>query len=114
MRPSPLAGGRSLRRALQVNASVSQAWHRLRTTPIMANEEWQKRVPKGNPLAIAEVELSREGELRGHPNISEPQSYEFIWRAAMGVRWSDQYRALVPYEVRGSRPPGGSSKSRTR
>jgi len=65
----------------------------------MADREWRERVPQGNPIAIAEVELSREGELRVHPNIPEPQCYEFIWRAAMGVRWSNECRALVPYEV---------------
>ena len=55
-------------------------------------------------INIAEVALSTEGFLLVRPALSDGADYQFIYRAANGIRWAPDLRALRPYELGSSSP----------
>jgi hypothetical protein len=58
----------------------------------------ESRVP------IAEVAIDSSGAIAITPRIAPTEDFEQIYRAAMGVRWQPNLRALVPYETQGATP----------
>lgn len=56
-------------------------------------------------IAIGEISLGPDGRLRVTPDVpAEGEGYEFIWRAAMSVRWDRRSRTLSVVPVPGYGP----------
>ncbi len=50
-------------------------------------------------VAIDEVEVDPVIGVLVRPRIAAAEHYEYIYRAASGVRWQHQKRALIAYEL---------------
>ena len=55
-------------------------------------------------VPIDEVEIDGAAGILVRPRIPANEHYEHIYRTASGVRWQQQTRALVVYEVKGMPP----------
>jgi len=55
-------------------------------------------------INISEVALRNDGFLLVRPDLPEKLDYLHIHRAANGIRWSQEDRALHPYELGSSSP----------
>ena len=53
---------------------------------------------------IDEVAIDAAGAVAIRPRIAADETFEHIYRAAMGVRWHSDTRSLVPYETKGETP----------
>jgi hypothetical protein len=51
-----------------------------------------------------EVALRSDGFLQVRPALPEGSDYQYIYRAANGIRWSHDHRALQPHELGSSSP----------
>jgi hypothetical protein len=60
--------------------------------------------PRGHitSVPIASVEVDRTGRLAVRPDTRDTAVFEYIYRAATGVRWRPADQAFVPYEVKGA------------
>jgi hypothetical protein len=52
-------------------------------------------------ISIAAVELDGSGRLLVRPDTTDTGSFDFIYRAGTGVRWSSSDKAFLPDDVRG-------------
>jgi hypothetical protein len=55
-------------------------------------------------ISIDEVEIDRSGRILVRPRIASSEQYEYIYRAASGVRWMSEARVLAPYETKDGSP----------
>ena len=55
-------------------------------------------------INIEDVSLRGDGFLFVRPALPEGSDYQHIYRAANGIRWSPDLRALQPYELGSSSP----------